>query len=159
MELWVPVKGFSDYEVSSNGRIRNVKTGRILKTTINNRGYVSVCLRKDKVQYAKRVHRLVAESFYDVDREDLDVNHLDGDKTNNHVSNLEWCSRSENIRHAFKTGLKVPSRRKRIRNVETGVVYDSIHECARQMGVDASQIRICLTKDWYTCKGYHFEEA
>lgn len=55
------------------------------------------------------MHRIVAKTFYDADTTRMDVNHIDGDKSNNSLGNLEWCTRKENIRHAFINGLKYPS--------------------------------------------------
>ncbi len=157
MEIWLPIEGFDNYEVSSNGRIRNVKTGRILKPIINSHGYCQVFLRRDNKQHQRAVHRLVADAFYDGVHSGLDVNHDDGNKTNNFVGNLEWCTRSENILHAFRTGLKEPSHRKRIRIIETGEVYNSIRECARAIRGDSSAIRRCLQGKENSCRGYHFE--
>lgn len=159
MERWLPVKGFSNYEVSSNGKIRNVKTGRILKTTINDRGYEQVCLHEKNVQSAKRVHRLVADAFFDGDHTGRDVNHIDGNKTNNFIGNLEWCSRKENIAHAYQTGLKEEPTRVKVRVVETGVIYDSLSDCSKALGADRCQIHRCLTGKEKTCKGYHFENV
>ena len=159
MELWVSVKENEDYEVSSNGRVRNVKTNRIMKTFTNSRGYEQVCLRKNKEQTTKKVHRLVADSFYDGDHEGYDVNHIDGNKSNNHISNLEFCTRKENINHAFQTGLKKPSRQKKVRVLETGAVYESIRECARSIGCDQSIICQCLSGKMRSANGYHFERV
>ena len=107
MEIWVDVRNHDNYEVSSDGRVRNKKTGRILTPVLNKKeGYGRVRLDGDR-QY---VHRLVADSFFDGEHSRMDVNHIDGDKNNNSVSNLEWCTRRENIQHAFDNGLKFPSR-------------------------------------------------
>lgn len=159
MELWVPLKDIEEYEVSSEGRVRNKKTGRIMKTSTNSRGYEQVCLRKDKQQMTRRVHRLVADSFYDGDHDGYDVNHIDGNKSNNHIGNLEFCTRSENVNHAFRTGLKVPSRQQKVRVLETGIIYDSIRECARSIGCDQSIICQCLSGRQKSCNGYHFERV
>lgn len=159
MEVWLIIKDFPDYEISNEGRIRNLKTGRIMKTSLNTRGYENVCLRKNKTQYMKRVHRLVADTFYDGDHELYDVNHIDGDKTNNHIRNLEFCTRSENIIHAFNTGLRRPPRQVKIRVLETGEIYDSIRECARVLGINQSDICACFRGRQHSCGGYHFEKV
>ena len=157
IEVWLPVKDFDNYEVSSKGRVRNSKTGRILKTQINDRGYEHLSLRKDKKQVEQRVHRLVAETFYYGDHDDLDVNHIDGNKRNNFIGNLEFCTRQENIRHAFDNGLKKPSRMKSIKVIETGEIFDSIRECGRALGCNQSDICKCLNGKATHCQGYHFE--
>ena len=157
MEVWIPTKDIDGYEISSDGRVRNSKTGRILKTNANSRGYRQVCLRDNKTQVTRSIHRLVADAFYDGEHEGLDVNHIDGNKSNNHISNLEFCSRKENIKHAFQTGLKHPSRMIQVRVVETGSVYESIRECARATGCNQSMICQYLAGKLRSVNGYHFE--
>ena len=156
---WRTVKEIPMYEVSEDGDIRNSRTGRILKIHTNNNGYMQVCLRKDKHQVTRSLHRLVADAFFDGENYMLDVNHKDGNKQNNHVGNLEFCTRKENIRHAFDTGLKAPSRQKKVRVIETGMVYESIRECARQIGVNQSIICQCLNGRQKSANGYHFERV
>lgn len=159
MEKWVDVKDNPAYEVSDCGRIRNKKTGRILKTNLNDKGYPILTLRKNNRQMTTNVHRVVAESFYDGDHYGLDVNHIDGNKTNNKLNNLEFCSRQENIQHAFRNGLKKPSRQIRIRVVETGEEFESIRACARAIGCDQSMICQYLHGTLKHCNGYHFEKV
>lgn len=159
MEKWKLIKDCPNYEASDEGRIKNSKTGRILRTTQNSRGYEQVSLRVNKKYVTKRVHRLVADSFYEGDHSELDVNHIDGNKLNNRLSNLEFCTRSENIRHAFDTGLKRPSRMIKVRVIETGEVFESIRECARSIGTDQSMICQCLVGKMRSCNGYHFEKV
>lgn len=102
-EIWKSVKGHDGYEVSTLGEVRNKKTGRILRQSLNRKdGYLRVGL-DGKHCY---VHRLVADAFYDGDHECMDVNHIDGNKYNNELPNLEWNTRKENIDHAFAYGLK-----------------------------------------------------
>lgn len=161
MEIWLPIEDYPNYEVSSEGRVRNIKAGKILKQQINHNGYNCLTLRKDKVQYNARVHRLVADAFYDGDHRDLDVNHIDGNKTNNFIGNLEWCTRKENVQHAFHKGLRVSNDfgkgRIKIRDISTGRVYDSINECARVLGFDKWYIRECLSGHRDSYLGHSFE--
>lgn len=109
-EVWVPTKGFEGiYEVSSFGRVRQEKIDDIsgfkllMKIYIKNK-YLSVNLRKGK-KINKLVHRLVAESFLPNPLNLSQVNHIDGNKLNNTVTNLEWCTRKYNMEHAVKNGL------------------------------------------------------
>lgn len=99
-EQWLPIVGYDKYEVSDLGQIRNKKTGRILKQAHQNTGYTIVSLRKNNSTKTYSVHRLVMETFEPrEDADKFDVNHKDWDKTNNHLSNLEWTTRKENLLH------------------------------------------------------------
>lgn len=118
-ERWVAVAGFEGlYEVSDHGNVRSL--ARHVKTNNNKMlfckgqslnpwtvyGYEKVGLNSDGNSRQVHVHRLVAESFVSPEREcQTHVNHIDGNKTNNHYSNLEWCTVSENNSHAIDTGL------------------------------------------------------
>ncbi len=94
----------SSYLVCENGFIINEKTGKQLRPQNNGNGYLKVSLRINKKECQKYVHRLVAECF--IEKTSDQVNHKDGNKSNNHVSNLEWVTNAENQVHAHKTGLK-----------------------------------------------------
>jgi len=115
-EIWKDIKGFEGwYQVSNLGNVRRVAPVngsprcKNLKPWINTRGYSHVTLNVCCKKTVFRLHRLVAEHFIgDPLPEQTDVNHIDGDKQNNAVSNLEWCTRSENMSHAIKTGLFNP---------------------------------------------------
>lgn len=101
-EYWIEIKDHPDYEVSQVGRVRDIRTDRILPQWPNKPGgYLRVYI-DGKHHY---VHRLVLMSFTDDDGYGKDVNHIDGDKDNNCLWNLEWCTRKENIRHAVDAGL------------------------------------------------------
>ena len=103
--VWKPIVGFEDCgEVSNTGLIRN-KHGLIRKTTVGKNGYERVGFHGG--QETVFVHRLVARAFCDGYEDSLQVNHKDGDKLNNNADNLEWVTCSENVKHAFDTGLKV----------------------------------------------------
>ena len=112
-EIWKPVKEFEDrYLISSYGRVMSLQTNagkaiQRLKTLSPSRNgqYVEVQLFIKDVVYHKAVHRLVAEAFLDNPAGKPFVNHKDGNKVNNHVDNLEWCTCQENIQHAWDTGL------------------------------------------------------
>ena len=109
-ELWKPVPDYEGYHVSNFGRIKRIyKNGKlkILNPTLIRKGYPRVCLCKDNQKKTFLVHRLVAKTFIPNPENKPQVNHLDGCKLNNHVSNLEWATQSENMRHAYDTGLKV----------------------------------------------------
>lgn len=104
-EIWKDIIGFEGvYEISSYGRVRSVKSGRILSTSKCGgcRGYLSVCLSKNGKRYGKLVHRLVAEAFIPVVEGLSEVNHKDEDKTNNRVENLEWCDHKYNMNYGSR---------------------------------------------------------
>lgn len=105
MESWKRVKdtGFEDkYEVSATGKIRNVKTGKILQPNFDDEGYGRAVLFDINMmpkRHTKKVHRVVAEAFIENPLNLPIVNHKDGDKTNNNIQNLEWVSHSRNNLH------------------------------------------------------------
>ena len=106
MEVWKGViyqgKDYSDfYEVSSLARFRNAKTKRIVKQHVNHEGYLIYVgsLGKRGLQKAFKIHKCVAETFIDNPCNHKEVNHIDGNKTNNSIANLEWCTHEENSRH------------------------------------------------------------
>ena len=117
------IKGYEGlYQISSDGKIyskdRYVKgrygkrliKGKLIKTYLDRNGYERVDLYKDNHASKCKVHRLVLITF-DKERKDLDVNHIDGNKLNNSIDNLEWCTRKENIHHAVINGLNKQSQR------------------------------------------------
>ena len=116
MERWKSVKNYEGlYEVSDCGRVRSLphKTqgrvncvmtfpSRVLKPQKKRNGYYQVALSKNGHKTWFAIHRLVAEAFLDKQGDNLQVNHKDCDKSNNKVSNLEWCTPQENMLHASK---------------------------------------------------------
>lgn len=92
------------YGVTEDGKVFSYKKNMYMKPSDNGTGYLQVNLFKDKSYKRFYVHRLVALTYLDKIVSKQFVNHIDGDKTNNGISNLEWCTRSENIRHAIATG-------------------------------------------------------
>ena len=143
-EYWRIIPSFPVYSASNYGRIRNDGTGRIMRVYPGTRGYLTLTLRRDNKQVPQRVHRLVAEAFLGGPHPDLDVNHIDGDKTNNYIENLEWCTREDNVRHAVSTGLRTGPRRQAVRIVETGDEFETLRACANYFGCDVSCISWAL---------------
>ncbi len=158
MEQWKPSREFENYEISDKGGVRNAKTGRVLKPITNNRGYQQVCLRDGGKQYTRKIARLVADTYVDGGRPELDVTYLDGDKKNLDSENLKWCTRKEAINRTHQPGEKPRHKMRRVRCVETGEEYDSIDECSDDMGVDRHIISRLVNRRSYESKcGYHFE--
>ena len=101
MEVWKDIKGFEEkYQISTWGRIRNIKTGKIIKPYKNNKGYLKVSLYKNGEYVKKRVNRLVALAFIENPYGLPMVNHKDGNKENNSITNLEWTTDEYNKIHA-----------------------------------------------------------
>ena len=149
--------------VSNMGNVISYKSGvgRPLKVYHNNRGYQMVSAGSDHSP-SRYVHRLVAETWMPNPNHYKEVNHINGDKDDNSVENLEWTTRSENLRHAHRTGLKKHTGGPKgtpIRIVETGETFESLRECARRIGVSQPAISNCLAGRSQTCRGYHFEYA
>lgn len=98
-EQWRPVDGYENYEISSLGRVKSLKYGveKILKPAKNKDGYLQVSLYRNGKEKRLYVHRLVAEAFLPNPEGFPEINHLDEDKTNNVVGNIEWTSRWDNM--------------------------------------------------------------
>lgn len=105
IEVWKPIKGYKQsYFISNFGRVRN-KEGRIITQRYNRNGYLRVILSLNGETRRLMTHRLVASHFKRNPDKLPIVNHIDGRKDNNHVKNLEWVTQSDNIKHAWRTGL------------------------------------------------------
>lgn len=155
-EYWRTIPSFPVYSASNYGRIRNEGTGRIMRMQLATRGYLTLTLRRDNKQIPVLVHRLIAEAFLGGPHPGLDVNHIDGNKTNNNIENLEWCTREENVRHAVRTGLRPGPRRRAVRIVENGAEFVSLRDCAKYLGADTSSISWALRHSG-VFHGYHLE--
>ena len=103
IEDWKDIPGYEGlYVVSNNGRVKNVRSGRVLRGIVNNLGYIMVGLSKSGKVKMISVHRLVAEAFIENPDNLREVNHKDEDKSNNIVDNLEWCDRKYNINYGSR---------------------------------------------------------
>ena len=108
-EIWKPVVGYEKYfEISSFGNILSTRTNKILKLHLGKMGYFHFSTKiggRNGLCICLKVHRLVAEAFCERLDDSYEVNHKDGNKLNNNCSNLEWVSHSDNVIHAYETGL------------------------------------------------------
>lgn len=106
-EIWKPIESLGGkYEISNFGRIRGIWSGKILKLSKNNAGYYYARVHKgNNKNITIYIHKMVALAFIPNPENKLVINHIDGDKTNNVVENLEWVTHQENTLHAMKLGL------------------------------------------------------
>lgn len=158
--MFKPIKDFeNEYAINDEGIIFSIRNNAILKQTIGPSGYATVVLCKKGFRRTKRVNRLVAETFIPNPENKSSVNHLDGNKLNNNMSNLEWSTPLENIEHAYALGLiknqgvtasnskftqeHIDMIRERINNGE------SCLELANELGVNKSTISRIYSKRTY----------
>ena len=156
-EEWRPVVGWRGYyEASSLGRIKSVKRTihavklgkrikirlleRVLKSSPNSRGYHLVDLHRNGERLSASIHALVANAFIGkTDGRKIQVNHKNGIKSDNRAENLELCTQQENMKHAFALGLN-RARKRRVRCIETGTVFDSILSATKFFGAHSGSI-------------------
>lgn len=159
MEVWKEI--FDGYQVSNRGMVRSTKGSATKYLALrHNKGYLQVHLWVDGRSIYPFVHRLVADAFIPKVDGKTQVNHINGEKTDNCVENLEWCTNSENQRHRFSV-LKQDGGRKSIpvRCIETKIVYPSVKEASATNYVDSSSIVRCCKGKAGTAGGYHWEYA
>lgn len=107
MEVWKDIPGYEGkYQVSTQGNIYSSRYNRYRKLRQDRHGYVFVALNKEGGQHFFLVHRLVAGAFIPNPDGKTEVNHIDGDKKNNRIENLEWVTHDENVQHSFEIGLR-----------------------------------------------------
>jgi hypothetical protein len=151
MEIWKDIKGYEGlYQVSNEGRVkalnRVVKSrwgtpkplkAKEIREVVDSLGYSRLSLCQDGKVKAHKIHRLVAEAFLIGEGQ---INHIDGNKQNNHVSNLEFCTQQENNIHAHETGLKPSKYYIPIVCNETGELFESKAALARSLGISAVMV-------------------
>lgn len=158
MERWKTVPGHEKYEVSDTGKVRNKETGRLLSPCNNGDGYKKVHVGKSQREY---VHRMVASAFVERREGANEVNHKDGNRSNNNADNLEWVNSSENTKHAVYRGALRPwgnsARAIRSINPETGEVknFATLSEAEQYYG--SRHIVEVLKGRRIHCKGHLFE--
>ena len=172
-EIWKDIKGYEGiYQVSNLGKVKslNYKRGKHekeIKQALNSRGYLEVGLFNGKVK-THRVHRLVAQTFIPNPENKDEVNHIDGNKKNNAVSNLEWNTSKENVHHAWENKLicfsKESRRKAGISRQKPCLQYDknnhlikrwdSLKQASKELGICKSTISMCLNGRYETAGGY-----
>ena len=165
MEQWKAVEGYNGkYLISSNGRVKNAKSGRILKQEINYCGYARAHLCNFEDRRMRFVHRLVAEAFIPNPQNKSQVNHIDGNKLNNTVENLEWSTPLENVRHSWENGLRegnvrwYDSKKKRVVAISIDgsdvIRFNSIAEAKKHF--NTNHVSDVLNGHREQAKGYRF---
>lgn len=155
MEIWKDIPGYEGlYQVSSTGKVKSLKRriydinnkkvifierDMILKPSENNKGYYTVKLQKDKQKKTITIHRIVANTFLDNSDNLPQINHIDGNKHNNNVENLEWCDNTYNFKHATDNKL-IKTRKIKVKDIETNIEYffDNLHKMFRQFEITPS---------------------
>jgi hypothetical protein len=146
--VWKPVTGFENYYIISNtGIIKSLhkkNVAKVLKTRIDRADYYTINLSKNGKSYTKFVHRLLAENFIPNPEGKKYVNHINGCQLDNNLWNLEWATHSENIIHAYQTGLCSKEKKQTpVIDICSNEEFKSIKEAARYYSIPYS-----------TCKGY-----
>ncbi|ATC61752.1 NUMOD4 motif-containing HNH endonuclease [Pseudolactococcus raffinolactis] len=178
MEVWKDVLGYEGYyQVSNCGRIRTVENRpymeqqydldlykqHFLSPSKSPNGYRHITFCVNGIKKTKSIHRIVAEAFLPNHSDKPEVNHIDGNKENNHVENLEWCTASDNQRHAFRTGLQFNGRSRKIglENLETGerLNFNSQKEASLFLGKHDAYIRTKTSKKKFLIPGYRIIEV
>ena len=166
-EHWKDVEGFEDlYSISDTGKVLSKRSGRIRKTSVNNSGHECIRIYKNKKQYNFTIHRLVAMTFIPNPLSLKEINHIDENKLNNNVQNLEWCTRkynqeySGNIKKFVNAGAAAV---KRIRSKKV-VQYTldgefikewlSAREAEAALGIARTGIGKCCLGQYKQCGGY-----
>ena len=165
-ENWKDIEGYEGlYQVSNLGRVKRVKTDRVLKGYKNTCGYLIINLCENSIVSSKKIHRLVAQAFIPNPDNKSQVNHIDEDKTNNNIDNLEWVTAKENNNHGTRNERigKAISKLKSIpiiaTNIKTGesTEFYGARECARQLGLHQASITKVLKGRYKQTGGYTFK--
>lgn len=169
MEEWRAVVGYEGcYEVSNLGRVRTVErtvetynggemfvAGIAKKQRMTGKGYAVVSLQHGKRKQTKRVHRLVARAFIPNPDGKQEVNHINGVKHDNRVANLEWCTSSENYKHAAERNLNAKPGKRIV--MDGATVFYSIRSCAMQINACPKDVSLAVSGKRTSVHGHTFE--
>lgn len=163
-EIWKSVKGYEGlYEVSNTGNVKSLSKNKILNPCLHKKGYMFVTLTKNKKTKHKYVHRLVADAFIENKLLKTQVNHIDGNKTNNKVENLEWCTDEENTKHAYESGLREMKVCVEVEmfSCEGEIIskFNSMSEASRKTGINMGNISRCCNGHCKTAGGYVWKKV
>lgn len=157
-EKWQTIIGYENYQISNLGRVKSAKRGTIRKLQTDKNGYKFIVLRKNNKHKLLLIHRLVATAFLPNPHNYLFINHLDENKSNNSVENLQWCSFSYNINYGTRNQRIAESKYKPVIkysvNGEYLTEYKSIKHAADENGIKRSVISGCCRNIYKTGGGY-----
>lgn len=165
MEKWKDIEGYPNYQISSEGRVKSLSNNKtrkekILKSIKINSGYLCINLCKEGKIKHYLIHRLVASAFINNPDNLLEINHIDEDKTNNRVENLEWCSRDYNTNFGTRNEKIAERRTKRILQFtldgEFIRKWDSAKDVEGELGFYDGYISSCCKRKYKTAYGYRW---
>lgn len=151
---WRIIEEFPNYQINENGDIKSFRNNKVITNKLNHGGYHYVGLWYEGKLHSRLVHRLVAQTFIPNPDNKPQVNHVDSNKINNHVSNLEWCTQKENMKH--RTEHEVNTKRVRQYDLEGNFIeeFKSLTIAASFIGSSKGTLsNACLGRK-KTCKGY-----
>ena len=158
VETFVKIEGFENYEVSNLGKVRNIKSGIMLKPWITKDGYLRHCLYKHNKRKNLLLHRIIATAFIDNPGKKPQVNHIDENKLNNDLSNLEWCTERENAIHGTRTKRVAEKLSKKVIQLDLNDnvlnEFESMGQAERETGVPRSNISHCCNGKRKSAGGY-----
>ena len=158
VETFVKIEGFENYEVSNLGKVRNIKSGRMLKPHLNHNGYLKHHLYRHDKQKELFLHRIIATAFIDNPGEKPQVNHIDENKLNNDLSNLEWCTGRENLVHGTRTKRVAEKLSKKVIQLDLNDSvlneFESMGQAERETGVPSGNISRCCNGERKSAGGY-----
>ena len=151
VETFVKIEGFEKYEVSNLGKVRNIKSGIMLKPWITKDGYLRHCLYKHNKRKNLLLHRIIATAFIDNPGKKPQVNHIDENKLNNDLSNLEWCTERENAIHGTRTKRVAEKLSKKVIQLDLNDnvlnEFESIKQAGQETGALARDISDCCCNE------------
>ena len=159
MEVWRKIEGFENYSVSTYGRVRNDKSGRILQYKSKTSPRKGVTLSKGKIRFQASVHRLVAQAFLPNPENLPEVNHIDEDPSNNHVTNLEWCTHLYNMNFGTRTERALKNNPQCRPILLDGELFPSVKSAARHLNCWQSALSKALNKGLTEFRGHTISYA
>lgn len=158
VETFVKIEGFENYEVSNLGKVRNIKSGRLLKPYLTKNGYLRHYLHGHDKRKHLLLHRILATAFIDNPGKKPQVNHIDENKLNNDLSNLEWCTERENNIHGTRTKRAAEKLSRKVIQLDLNDnvlnEFESMRQAERETGILVGNISSCCNGKTKSAGGY-----